>query len=131
MATSFATARTTATNIPLALADLNKSLTITAENRFNVALEGLRKARTAIEQKRIALGGATGQPTGEVDFGAGDGYYRRFQNGIIYLLPPAAPCWVHGPIRPALRTRRWSGSPAARPRRLARCTCRGSSRGPS
>ncbi|WP_161974728.1 LGFP repeat-containing protein [Piscinibacter terrae] len=99
MATSFTTARTAATKVPLAHADLlNESLTTTVQSRFNGVLEGLHKAAIAIEQKRIALGGATGQSIGHVDFGAGDGYFCRFQNGIIYLLPPAAPCWVHGSI---------------------------------
>lgn len=99
MATSFATAQAIGKKIPLAPADpLSSSLTTTVQTRFNGVLGDLRKAANTIEQKRIALGGATGQPTGEVDFGAGEGYCRRFQNGVIYLLPPAAPCWVHGSI---------------------------------
>lgn len=99
MATSFAQARFTqpavaaATRKPLAT-----TLSPSAQQGMNDFLSNFAKATSTIEQKRVALGGATGQPIGDVELGAGGGYYRRFQNGSIYLLPPAAACWVHGSI---------------------------------
>lgn len=56
------------------------------------------EATTAIKQKVAALGGAPGKALGGVEFGAGDGFRQKFENGEIFLLPPNAPCWVHGAI---------------------------------
>src|SRR5664279_2484753 len=66
-------------------------------NLFSITSE-LGKAKIAIEKKVAELGGATGLPVAGVEYGAGDGYKRRYQNGVIYFLPPAGPCWVHGAI---------------------------------
>jgi hypothetical protein len=67
-------------------------------DKFAGMISELAKAKAAIEKKRLEIGGAAGQAVGGVEYGAGDGYFQRYQNGIIYLLPPAAPCWVHGAI---------------------------------
>jgi hypothetical protein len=55
-------------------------------------------ADKAIKQKVIALGGAPGKALGNVELGAGNGFRQKFENGEIFLLPPNAPCWVHGAI---------------------------------
>jgi len=62
-------------------------------------LEKLRKAARTIQLKAMATKGI-GSPLGEVEFAGGDaeGYHQRFQNGMIYLKPPAGPCYVHGSI---------------------------------
>lgn len=67
-------------------------------DRFVGMISELAKAKAAIDKKRAEIGNAAGQPVGGVEYGAGNGYFRRYQNGVIYLLPPAAPCWVHGAI---------------------------------
>jgi hypothetical protein len=55
-------------------------------------------ADKAIKQKVLDLGGAPGKALGGVEFGAGDGFRQKFEHGEIFLLPPNAPCWVHGAI---------------------------------
>lgn len=62
--------------------------------------KGLKTAGLAMERKAAAIGSSTGNPVGPVEFGGGDtdGYYRRYQNGVMYQKPPAGPCWVHGSI---------------------------------
>src|SRR5437870_4868121 len=62
--------------------------------------KGLKAAGLAMERKAAAIGSSVGNPVGAVEFGGGnsDGYYRRYQNGVIYQKPPAGPCWVHGAI---------------------------------
>jgi hypothetical protein len=53
----------------------------------------------AIDKKHAEIGGEPGPPVGDVEYGAvGYGYKRRYENGVIYSLPPAGPCWVHGAI---------------------------------
>lgn len=56
------------------------------------------KAIEAINQKATQLAGVTGKPVGKIEWGAGGGYFCRFQNGTIYYRAPAAPCWVTGAI---------------------------------
>lgn len=56
------------------------------------------EASDAIKKKVAALGGAPGKALGRVEFGAGNGFRQKFENGEIFLLPPNAPCWVHGAI---------------------------------
>jgi len=68
------------------------------EKKFLPILSILAIAADTINQKATQLGGAAGEPVGQVEWGAGDGYFRRYQDGIIYYLPPAAPCWVTGAI---------------------------------
>jgi hypothetical protein len=60
----------------------------------------LAAAGRAMDAKAAALAGKIGNPVGATEFGAGDdeGYYRRYQNGLLYQKPPAGPCWVHGAI---------------------------------
>lgn len=67
-------------------------------DRFSGMISELGKAKIAIDKKCVELNGAPGLPLGGVEYGAGDGYRRRYQNGIIYFRPPASPCWVHGAI---------------------------------
>jgi len=69
-----------------------------AAGKIQGIVSELGKAKTAIDKKSMEVGNATGQPLGDVEYGAGDGYRRRYQNGVIYYLPPAGPCWVHGAI---------------------------------
>jgi len=61
-------------------------------------LERLHVAQEAIDQKYHILGGAPGKPTTDIEFGAGDGYYRRYEQGAIYWHPQLGAFWVHGAI---------------------------------
>jgi hypothetical protein len=65
--------------------------------RINTIVSEISKAREAIDKKVADLRGAPGVAVGEVEFGD-LGYFRRHQNGIIYVKPPAGPCWVQGAI---------------------------------
>ena len=95
----------------LSVADLNDARTAavlgnllgqeshtSVNNKFVGMISEVAKAKAAIDKKRDEIGSGPGQPVGGVEIGAGDGFLRRYQNGIIYVLPPAAPCWVHGAI---------------------------------
>jgi hypothetical protein len=66
--------------------------------RISAIVSEISKAKTAIEKKAADLGGGTGVPVADVEYGAGVGYFRRYQNGVIYVKPPGGPCWVHGAI---------------------------------
>ncbi len=68
------------------------------DRKVSALMSELGEARKAIEQKSKEIGGAAGLPVGDVEYGVGDGFYRRYQHGIIYFLPPSGPCWVHGAI---------------------------------
>lgn len=81
---------------PTELAD--RAVRAAVESKVSALVSEIGKAKIAIDKKYAELGGAPGQPVGGVEYGAGDGYLRRYQNGVIYFLPPAAPCWVHGAI---------------------------------
>jgi hypothetical protein len=81
------------------LNDLNDhQLHASASNKIVAIISEIGRARTLIDQKNAQLKNAAGLPIGGVESGVGDGYHRRYQNGIIYYLPPRAPCWVHGAI---------------------------------
>ena len=70
-----------------------------AKNKAMLELfKALKNAEMAIEQKNKEIDGEAGLPVGQIWFGKGDGYSRRFQNGVIYLKPPSGPYWVHGAI---------------------------------
>jgi hypothetical protein len=70
----------------------------TVDKRINATISVLATAKVAIDKKAAAIGAELGAPVSGVEFGAGDGYKRRYKNGVIYFLPPAGPCWVHGAI---------------------------------
>ena len=70
----------------------------TTDGIIKAVMSEAGKAKLAIERKAVEIGGAAGAPVGIVEFGAGDGFKRQYQNGAIYFLPPAGPCWVHGSI---------------------------------
>jgi len=61
-------------------------------------LEHLHEVQAAIDQKYNNLGGAPGKPTTDIEFGAGEGYYRRYEHGAIYWHPQLGAYWVHGAI---------------------------------
>lgn len=98
MATSVTATRTSRKAATTIASLVSGTVSSALHSRLSDVMSSLNKAAATIEQKRLALGGATGPAIGDVDFGGGDGFYQRFQNGIIYLLPPAAACWVHGAI---------------------------------
>jgi hypothetical protein len=77
---------------------LDSATRTTVDSKVAGVMSEIGKAKLAIDRKHAELHGAPGQPLGGVEFGAGNGYFRRFQNGVIYLLPPSGPCWVHGAI---------------------------------
>ena len=61
------------------------------ENPSVAVLEKLARALSSnIEEFFTAVGG--------VEFGAGDGFYRLYQNGAIYWKPQLGAFWVHGAI---------------------------------
>lgn len=64
----------------------------------NALISELGKAKTAIERKAAELGSVAGLPIGGVENGAGEGYRRQYQHGVIYFLPTSGPCWVTGAI---------------------------------
>lgn len=66
--------------------------------RISAMVSEISKARTTIDKKEADLRGALGAPLADVEAGAGLGYLRRYQNGIVYVKPPGAPCWVQGAI---------------------------------
>src|SRR5215213_9401599 len=69
-------------------------------DKISDLFKGLKTAELAMERKAAVIGSSAGNPVGPVEFGGGssDGYYRRYQNGVMYQKPPAGPCWVHGSI---------------------------------
>jgi LGFP repeat-containing protein len=68
--------------------------------KISEVFKRLAAAGRAMDLRAAQLGAKIGNPVGGVEFGAGDdeGYYRRYQNGVLYQKPPAGPCWVHGAI---------------------------------
>jgi hypothetical protein len=80
---------------------LAKELHPAATTGLNKFVSLLAGANAMIHAKAASVGTVLGAPVGPVDFGNDSdrgGFSQRFQNGIVYLLPPAAPCWVHGAI---------------------------------
>lgn len=52
----------------------------------------------AIQAKYVELNMAPGPPTSPVEYGARDGFYRRYESGAIYYHPQTGAHWVHGAI---------------------------------
>jgi len=77
---------------------VDHDIRIAVDGGLNTIISELSKAKTAIDKKYMELGGTPGLPVNGVEYGAGDGYKRRYQNGVIYFLPPAGPCLVKGAI---------------------------------
>jgi hypothetical protein len=84
---------------------LDDSIYHTATERVTGVLSVLATAAKAIDAKAAALGSAVGTPLGGVTWGSANGiftkdagYKRQYTNGIIYFLPPAGPCFLHGAI---------------------------------
>jgi LGFP repeat len=90
-----ATTKVNATTITLLV---DNAFHTTVDDRISATLSVLGTAKTAIDKKAAAIGAELGAPVSGVEFGAGDGYKRRYKNGVIYFLPPAGPCWLHGGI---------------------------------
>lgn len=83
--------------IPLAI-NLNDRTRKTVAEVTQALTSVLGQAATAIKTKVAALGNAPGKPLGNVQFGNGNGFRQKFEQGEIFLLPPNGPCWVHGAI---------------------------------
>jgi hypothetical protein len=69
--------------------------------------------RAAIDAKYNALGGAPGVPQEnviEIGQGNGFGFYRLYQNGVIYWRVDLGAFWVHGSILDKYRALRSEGS---------------------
>lgn len=98
-ATATATATTTAkANKTMLNLKVDKDMSVRLRAKFEDDITEIVRIRSVFTNKYNELGGATGQPIGTFDTGAGNGYFQRYQNGIIYYLPPHGPCWVHGAI---------------------------------
>lgn len=80
--------------IDLAPRDISKKRLVSVVSNL---LEQLHQAQATIDQKYNNLGGAPGKPTTDIEFG-GEGYYRRYEQGAIYLHPQSGAYWVHGAI---------------------------------
>lgn len=69
-----------------------------ASINVKIGVSELGKVKPIFDKKNLETNGAAGRALGAVTFGANGGYFRKYENGIIYLLPPNGPCWVCGDI---------------------------------
>ena len=61
---------------------IGKGTHTTVNGRFTGIISELGKATKLIDQKKMEVGDITGLPIGDVEFGAGDGCLRRYQNSV-------------------------------------------------
>lgn len=61
-------------------------------------IERLLTASDAINAKYFELNMAPGAPISPVEYGAKDGFYRRYEDGAIYYHPETGVYWVQGAI---------------------------------
>jgi hypothetical protein len=77
---------------------VDKLTKTSVDAKIHAITYALGEATVAIDKKYAELNQAPGKPLGGVEWGSGTGFLRRYQNGIIFLLSPGEPCWVHGAI---------------------------------
>lgn len=68
------------------------------ESSFVAQLKKLLTASAHIEEKYRQLNRVPGQPLSEVEWGHGEGFYRRYEHGAIYWHPQVGAHWVYGAI---------------------------------
>lgn len=68
------------------------------EHSFVEQLKKLLTAFDRIEEKYGQVSGSPGQPHSEVEWGHGEGFYRRYEHGAIYWHPQLGAYWVFGAI---------------------------------
>lgn len=80
---------------------IEKNRAFLIDNAFQTVTELLKeieKANGIIDAKYYDVKGVLGNPVSDLEYGANDGYFKRYEGGAIYLSPKGKAFEVHGDI---------------------------------